>query len=371
MRSVFLSLGAVLGLIAAAVLIVWIPGQSIKEEIIPVQEKQEKKPEDLSGNGRFFRKIERPEKFELFYGWRDYRGNKYTADFSISKRVLTDAFNEFGYRQDECDAYVEDHLAGLREEMIAHLKKLTLAEMSGSPYGHYFYLEEKAKEEFNLRLSIPGSERNKYKEIKTEFVRITQKIAVEQELYFKKIEAEKENLAREFLESRLLRFVDNKISIQYKLCVEKNSPRVAVVLDTIRKSHPEISLNEFLAIILGFVQEIRYGLPPMEVDGKKILEFWVPPLVLVNYLGDCDSKGVTFAAMWTAFKKYPLLLIKVPQHLFVGIAVPSFYGETLSVNGLRYSLCEVTGPNRLPPGVITPYSRSFLNIGRYRYELIH
>ena len=95
MRSVFVSLGAVLGLIAAAVLIVWIPGQSINDEIIPVREKQEQKSRDLSGYGRFFRKIERPEKFELFYGWRDFRDKKFTADFSMSKRVLADAFNEF------------------------------------------------------------------------------------------------------------------------------------------------------------------------------------------------------------------------------------------------------------------------------------
>lgn len=362
---------AVFLLIAAGVFMIWTPAETTARKNIPVEDKQEgeSRPEPVSG--RYFRRLEKPEAYMLFYGWRDHRDRAYSVDFSMSKRMLRKAVDEFGYHQEELDAYVEEHLQIMRREMIVHLKKITLEEMSRSRYGQYFILEAESEDEFHFRLSIPGSDRDKYKNIRGEFVRITKKIAAEQTRYFKRVDSEKKKLMREFLESRLMRYADNKISVHYQRCVEKNSPRMGGVLEKIRQSRPGLSHYEFLAVILGFIQEIRYGIPPLEKDGRKILEFWVPPLVLIQYLGDCDSKGVAFASMWTHFKNYPIILIKIPQHLFVGIGLPVFNGEILVVNGLRYSLCEVTGPDRLPPGRITPYSRSFLNIGRYRYELIH
>ncbi len=96
----------------------------------------------------------------------------------------------------------------------------------------------------------------------------------------------------------------------------------------------------------------------------------MPPRVLVNNIGDCDSKGVTFASLWTNFKKYPFILIKIPKHLFVGVAIPSFSEEGFTINGIRYTLCEVTGPDLIPPGLISQYSWFYLQGGNYRYELI-
>ncbi|MCJ7680446.1 MAG: hypothetical protein MUP70_06965 [Candidatus Aminicenantes bacterium] len=40
------------------------------------------------------------------------------------------------------------------------------------------------------------------------------------------------------------------------------------------------------------------------------------------------------------------------------------------INGLRYTLCEVVGPDRILPGLISSHSRMYLESGRYRYELI-
>jgi hypothetical protein len=101
-----------------------------------------------------------------------------------------------------------------------------------------------------------------------------------------------------------------------------------------------------------------------------ILEFWVPLKVLVENMGDCDSKGVAFASMWTNYKKYPLILIRIPNHLFLGIGIPSHSSEGIVVNGIRYTLCEVTGPDKIPPGLITQYSLLYLEGGKYEYEII-
>jgi hypothetical protein len=56
--------------------------------------------------------------------------------------------------------------------------------------------------------------------------------------------------------------------------------------------------------------------------------------------------------------------------MFVGVAVPMFGNDSVTVGGLRYTLCEVTGPSRLPPGLITNYSRLCLEGGQSVYEII-
>ncbi len=121
---------------------------------------------------------------------------------------------------------------------------------------------------------------------------------------------------------------------------------------------------------VAFVQSMGYGTPPINEAEKIILGFWPPPKVLVNNYGDCDSKAVVFASLWGHFTRYPLILIRVPSHLFIGVAIPSFHRERFTINGLRYTFCEVSGPELVPPGFISPLSRVYLENGGFHYELI-
>jgi len=251
--------------------------------------------------------------------------------------------------------------------MIVHLKKFTAGLIGKSTYQEYIFIEDIDALNFKLKLSSPPP---LYDKAKAEFEMIKLRMADEQTLYVKKIEKELENKKREFLEQRGFRLVSDKISVNYGLSVQNNRPRVKHVLEVMMKVDRKASLQRFLGLMLAFIQEIRYGIPPLRENNKLILEFYVPPKVLVNNLGDCDSKGVAFASLWTNFKRYPLILIKIPKHLFVGLAVPSMGKEGITVNGLRYTLCEVTGPEKMPPGLITQYSALYLQGGKFRYELI-
>ena len=97
-------------------------------------------------------------------------------------------------------------------------------------------------------------------------------------------------------------------------------------------------------------QEIRYEVPPNEQGGRQTLGFWVPTEVLVNHHGDCDSKAVTFCALWRAFAT-PMILIVLPHHVLVGVAMPPGPGEQFVRVGNRYYvLCEVAGPGKFAPG---------------------
>ena len=173
-----------------------------------------------------------------------------------------------------------------------------------------------------------------------------------------------------YLEERGLRFIGDKIGVMYEFCVTKNRQRVTHVAELMKNLKSDMSLRQYLEIVLAFVQEIRYGIPPLEENKKVILEFWVPPKVLANNFGDCDSKVATFASLWTDYKKYPVLLVKIPNHMFVGLAIPSIGVGTIIINGLRYTLCEVAGPDKIPPGLLTAYSQLYLESGHYYYEIV-
>ena len=321
-----------------------------------------------SGQRIAFDRNETSGAYELTYGWKDFKGELNTVSFSLSKQQLAEAEAEFGYYPDELAKHLEESLAAMREEMMSHLERFTSQQVLMSKYSRYITMDKVSPKDFNLKISAPAS---LSKEAKAEFDRIMSEITTEQEACLQRIEKEQERKKKEFIESRGFRFTGDAMSVNYRRVVNNNRPRVEPALAAMRDKFRKKSLRQFLALMLAFIQEIRYGLPPLEEKNKVILEFWVPPKVLVSNFGDCDSKGVTFASMWTNFKNYPFILIKIPKHLFVGVGIPSISGQGFTINGIRYTLCEVTGPDLIPPGMITQYSLLYLQGGNYRYELIN
>ncbi|MGD8535381.1 MAG: hypothetical protein PVF66_05970 [Candidatus Aminicenantes bacterium] len=314
-----------------------------------------------------FEKKETPDEFELTYGWRDHKGKNHSVNFSLSKQQLADAEDEFGYYPGELRTYLEESVQIMRDEMMSHLTRFTTEQILASKYARYISMDNVSLKDFSLKLSAPPS---LSQEAKVEFARITDVINQEKEVYLQRIEKEQEKKRKEYLETKGFRFTGDRMDVNYRLIVLNNRPRIKQVVEAMRRESGKKSLHQFLALMLAFIQEIRYGIPPLKEEDKIILEFWVPPKVLVSNFGDCDSKGVTLASLWTSFKKYPFLLIKIPKHLFVGVAIPSVGGGGLVINGIRYTLCEVTGPDLIPPGLITQYSLLHLQGGNYRYELI-
>jgi len=314
-----------------------------------------------------FEKIEKETGYELTYGWRDYGGDGYSMTFSISKQQLSDAEEEFGYYPEELEKHLEESFEKMREEMITYLQEFTRRQIEKSKYPQYILIEKIDAKKFKLKISVPSA---LYEEVKAASEMIKDKLGIEENTYFKKIEKEQKKKEKAFLKRRGFRVIGDRIEVDYSLCVRNNRPRIKKVVERMKKIKKKMSLRQLLFLMSAFIQEIKYGTPPFEENNKIIAGFWVPPKVLVNNFGDCDSKGVAFASMWTNFKRYPLILIKIPNHLFLGLAIPSIGRDEITINGLSYTLCEVTGPDKIPPGLITNYSRFYLEGGRFRYELI-
>ncbi|MCJ7582279.1 MAG: hypothetical protein MUP98_17330 [Candidatus Aminicenantes bacterium] len=314
-----------------------------------------------------FNSVESEFDFRLTYDWEDFNENDFSVSFSLSKNALKEAEDEFGFYPDEFEKYVAGKLTPLRNEMIVHLKKITQKLIKKSKYSEHFFIDEDNPDSFNLRLTSPPLMQS---QLRSEFKRITSEIARQQTKYYKKIESASLVHKRDFLQNSGLRYIGDKIGVNYGLLVKINQERVRQVFQNLLEESRGLNFQQFLSFLLSYIQEIRYSIPPVMENGKYIMGFWVPPKVLINNFGDCDSKGVTFASLWINFKKYPILLIQIPKHLFIGLAVPSFSEEGVTINGLRYTLCEVTGPDKIPPGMIAPYSQLHLDGGNYTYELI-
>jgi len=315
----------------------------------------------------FFQKKETPDSYDLTYGWKDFQDQPHHINFLISRQQLTDAEDEFGYYPSELDSYLDRNLEKLNTEMMSHLERYTSQLLVMSKHRRYISMEAASPKGFSLKLTAPPEN---YEEAKEEFERIRDKISRERNLYLKKMEKEQKKKRDEYLEKRGFKLIRDKMGVNYGFCVKNNRPRVKHIVEEMKKGQKRISLHRFLSLMLTFIQEIRYGLPPFIEDDKVILEFWVPPKVLVNNYGDCDSKAVLFASMWTNFERFPFLFIDIPNHLIVGIAIPSVSGEGVNINGFKYTLLEVAGPDKVPPGLISQYSKLYLESGWYSYELI-
>jgi len=315
-----------------------------------------------------FDRQEDKENYYLTYEWTDFNGAPHSISFPLAKNMLNEAEEEFGYFPADLKKHLDDWLERSREKMIEDLREFVQELIRKSEYSEYILLEKITKKSFNLKLSVPPP---LHKKVKREFDKIKSKLAREQEKYLKRMEEEQEEEKAQFLESRGIRLFDGKIGVNHGFCVMKNKDRIRPIFEIIQENYQNLSLHQFLNLLLAFVQDIRFYIPPVQERGKIILSFWVPPRVLADNFGDCDSKGVTFASFWINFKKYPLLLITIPKHFFIGLAIPSFSGEGLVVNGVRYTLCEVTGPGKMPPGMIGRYSKVCLQNGQYVYELMN
>ena len=365
-RAEFFSIITILFLISCLILIARIAGGHRHSQVFVVFHQGTGK--NISQVLPAFDREEDEENYYLQYGWTDFNGHSHDLSFPLSKNLLNEAEKEFGYFPVDLRKHMDDTMERSREQMIEHLRVYVEELIRKSKYPEYILIDKITAKSFNLKLSVPPSI---HKKVKKEFDKIKTKLAKEQEKYFKRVEKEQEEERTRFFESRGLRVFDGKIGVNHSFCVTRNKGRIKPIFEIMQKKYSDLSLHQFLGLLLAFIQDIRYYIPPLQERGKTILSFWVPPRVLADNFGDCDSKGVTFASFWTNFRKYPILLITVPDHFFVGLAVPSFSGEGLVVNGVRYTLCEVTGPGKMPPGMIGRYSQACLQNAQYVYEIVN
>ncbi len=122
----------------------------------------------------------------------------------------------------------------------------------------------------------------------------------------------------------------------------------------------KLNRRESIELLLRFLQDFPYGIPPSVVGQKYIGGLLVPPLSLESGWADCDSKSLMMATI-LSFDPYfrdKMAMILVPGHALLGIeGIPQTYDEFYEERNRTYVVAEPTGLSRTPFGRRnSPYS---------------
>lgn len=161
---------------------------------------------------------------------------------------------------------------------------------------------------------------------------------------------ESDAVTNALVRERGLRLEGGRLGIDYDGLADRAAGPLADCHRALRWAAGRGGDRRLLEVVLAFLQEIPYEVPPNSAGRTRTLGLYVPTEVLVGNHGDCDSKSVTFAALWRRID-VPLILVRVPGHMLLGVAVRPGPGERFVRLGNRYFvLCEVAGPAKSRPG---------------------
>lgn len=123
----------------------------------------------------------------------------------------------------------------------------------------------------------------------------------------------------------------------------------------------KLTRRESIELLLRFLQDYPYGIPPSIVGRKYIGGLLVPPLSLQYGWADCDSKSLLMATIlsYDQYFRDKMAMILVPGHALLGIEVQTLpYDETYEYRNRTFVVAEPTGLSRTPLGrKNSPYSR--------------
>ena len=71
----------------------------------------------------------------------------------------------------------------------------------------------------------------------------------------------------------LVHDIGDKIGVNYGLSTRNNQPRLKSIFQNLLSLSEGKNIHQFLTMLLSFIQEIRYGIPPLAENGKYILQF--------------------------------------------------------------------------------------------------
>lgn len=103
-----------------------------------------------------------------------------------------------------------------------------------------------------------------------------------------------------------------------------------------------------IEMAMKFVQDIPYGIPNWEKNGKYYGGISTPPEILIYGYGDCDSKAFLFACILSyLIDPGDLIFVQHDQHLMTAIKNKSVEGMCyIPINNENYAIAETSGPAR-------------------------
>jgi hypothetical protein len=282
----------------------------------------------------------------ITHGFYDYGSRERQASFRIHDSEYAAALSGFGYRQDDLVMHMD---RGLKEAAEAFSARTGLAfdahaeahEDGGLVWG-YDYQQDNAE---NLHFAAS----------------LEDLVFILHAEYY---------AARGFLLEEDRNQNSYSLEIDYAALADRGKPRLADLARSFRELSGQLGNDRerLLAALTAFCQEIPYQIPPDEQNGLTIEGVIVPTQVAVDNWGDCDSKSVLFATLWTSLSGELTLLILVPGHMFVAVPGRPRYSTEVGIEyeGRPYLCLEAVGPAKQRPGSIADDSAGHIKAGNYQ-----
>jgi len=279
-----------------------------------------------------FRRSEAADAYDVQYGFIDHQGESHDVACRILRRDHQGLFARFGYVEGDLDAQVAARMQDFADD-----------ELRGRGLAPYFRIDVSPKSVASRLAATPGT----WSDLSAARVQELQG-AVQQLL--KEVVSRRAAIEVAAYRERGFRLEGRDLSIDYPALARWSAPALDGCAKALRWAGAGYDERQYLGMFVAFLQEIRYELPPDVQFGRQTLGLWVPTEVVANGRGDCDSKAVTFCALWRAFSS-PTMVIVLPRHVLVGVAMAPGPGQKFVRLGNRYYvLCEVAGPGKIPPG---------------------
>jgi hypothetical protein len=280
-----------------------------------------------------FHRTESRDAYDVEYGFIDHQGESHDVACRILRQDHQRLRARFGYVEREIDA-----LVAARQQAFAD------DELTRRGLAPYFRIDVSVDSVKSRVSATPGV----WSELPS--ARLQELVGAIRQLR-EDVVAQTEPIEVAVYRERGIRLDGHELSIDYPALVRWSVPALDGCAKALRWAGAGYDERQYLGLFVAFLQEIRYELPPDVLDGRETLGLWVPTEVIANDHGDCDSKAVTFCALWRAFAA-PTIVIVMPRHVIVGVAMAPGPGQQFVRLGNRYYvLCEVAGPGKSRPGM--------------------
>jgi hypothetical protein len=321
---------------------------------------------ESSSPGRVVHRTASTEGVRLSYEWADAGGTIRRIDLPISRSELEASEQALGFSLAELRAFLIDAEVRIRQE--EGLSALDLAKQVVSRISDpaLCRITEDPASDFNVILrantaALPGGQ--------AEVERVLAAYRRRWDASRKTVSDRLQARLKEYAGTHGMEVTPNGIAVDYRRLVKASAIRLKPLAGEFRRICGS-SKAELLAAVHSFVQSIPYEQAPPVDDGRYTAGVTVPLRVLAEDHGDCDSKAVLFAALWLNLSNYRTVLIQVPEHMLVGVAVPLARGEALTIGSTRYLLLEMSCSQQTRPGVVSQYSADALAGRDYKYRIV-
>jgi hypothetical protein len=303
---------------------------------------------------------------KLTYDWPAFSGDSLKVALTIPGTALAASEAEFGFTVAELREFLTEAEARIRREFRLTAPEIARRVVASGGEADWCEVDEDPENRFNFVLRSDLSGQPGRAEVIDGIILASRKAwESSQGKIVPRLEKERDG----FLRSRGMIMTSRGIAADYREIVRANRVRLAPLAAEFRRACGP-NRKRLLDAILSFVQGIP-SRPQPPVEGERYTAgLSVPLRVLADDSGDCDSKAVLFASLWTSLCRHRTILVTVREHMLVGVAVPFASGSTLELDSIRYVLLEVNCGGRLPPGEMTAFSLDSIARGRFKYRIV-